>query len=94
MHNPIFNLTVGVTAMMVVKRVFRVVAKASGTSVMESVISFTLGKLNYMVEANYFPDWLIRIGIRALLVSRLESLPRVNVEVQQAMNSRFVEELK
>jgi cyclopropane-fatty-acyl-phospholipid synthase len=47
-----------------------------------------------MVEANYFPDWLIRIGIRALLASRLDSLPRVNVEAQQAMNSQFVEELK
>ena len=57
---------------------------------MESLISFTLGKLNYLVEANFFPDWLIRIGIRALLASRLESIPTINVEAQQAMNSDFV----
>ena len=61
---------------------------------METLISFTLGKLNYLVEANFFPDWLIRIGIRALLASRLDSLPTICVEAQQAMNSDFVQELK
>ena len=61
---------------------------------MEPLISFMLGKLNYFVEANYFPDWLIRIGIRALLASRLESLPTEDCEEQQKLTRSFIKELK
>ena len=61
---------------------------------MEPLISFMLGKLNYFVEANYFPDWLIRIGIRALLASRLESLPTEDCEEQQKLARSFIKELK
>ena len=58
------------------------------------MISVVLGKLNYLVEANCFPDWLIRIGIRALLASRLDSLPTQDCEKQQELTRDFVKELK
>ena len=59
-----------------------VIKKIVGPSFLESLVSFTLGKLNNLVESNVFPDWLLRIGIRALLGSRLRSLPTVSVEDQ------------
>jgi|TARA_B110000285_G_C14955734_1_gene529072 hypothetical protein len=62
---------------MLSRKIIRISAR---TGVIENMVTFTLGKLNHMVESNYFPDWLIRIGIRALLASRLDSLPTINVE--------------
>ena len=76
---PVFGLSACMVFYMLSKKLVRI---TSQSGVLESMVTFTLGKLNYMVESNYFPDWLIRIGIRALLSSRLNSLPTVNVEAQ------------
>jgi len=45
---------------MLSRKIIRISAR---TGVIENMVTFTLGKLNHMVESNYFPDWLIRIGI-------------------------------
>lgn len=81
-----FALSLGLGTSIVFGWLFGPKKKSSGMSysqkLMEPVIEFTLGKLNYLVEANYFPDWLIRIGIRALLASRISELPTVDIDEQ------------
>jgi hypothetical protein len=81
-HNPVFNISLGFGAFVVVRKLFSALRKNFHTSILESTVSFTLGKLNMLVESNVFPDWLLRIGIRALLASRLDSLPTKDVETQ------------
>ena len=50
--------------------------------------------LDWWLERNLLPDWLIRIGIRRLLRERLREEDRGGVEAQQAHLLKLVAELK
>lgn len=47
-----------------------------------------------MAERGLFPDWLIRVGIRRLLVARLKREQRGDVEAHRERQERFLAELR
>jgi cyclopropane-fatty-acyl-phospholipid synthase len=47
-----------------------------------------------IVERNYFPDWLLRIGIRQELEMELAKIKKLSIEERASALQKFVEELK
>lgn len=52
------------------------------------------GFLDSLLERNWLPDWLIRLGIRRLLAERLQLENKGNLELQQDYFMQFVAMLK
>ncbi len=52
------------------------------------------GFLDSLLESNWLPDWLIRLGIRRLLAERLQRENKGGLELQQSHFRQFVAMLK
>ncbi len=67
---------------------------AAGATINHHALARPTLRLDRLLEKNWLPDWLIRIGIRRLLRERLQEENRGGAEAQQAHLLKLIAELK